>query len=452
MSKKIVVIGGGISGLSAAYTLMKEGMDVICLEKNSHGGGAIRTGREQGYLFEYGPNSTMNSNDEIDSLCRELGLEEERVFGSEISNKRYIMKEGKLLPLPMGVGDFLRTPLWSFWGKIRLLKEPFVGKAIDEEESVASFVARRIGKEMLDYALDPFVSGVYAGDPQKLELRSTFPKMNDLESHYGSLILGSIKKGFKGGPKSSRKKGIFSFKSGMSALPMAITEALGERFRGGITVESIERKEAAYLLKTTDGEAIKADEVILSSPAYINAEILSSLSPQAAEELSRIDYAPIAIVYVGFEKEKIFHPLDGFGCLIPGREGKKLLGSLWSSSLFPGRAPEGMASLTCFIGGAKNRELIEKNDEEIVEALLGDLKPLLGISKDPSFIKIIKHKKAIPQYNKGHGKRLERIEKALGNLEGLHLLGNYLKGVSVADCVMNGVNLAKKISAIERQE
>lgn len=191
MSKKIIVIGGGISGLSASYSLMKAGMDVLCLEKNSAGGGAIRTGQEEGYLFEYGPNSTMNSNDEIDSLCKELGLDEERIFGSEVSKKRYVMKGGKLIHLPMGLADFLGTSLWSFRGKLRLLREPFVGKSTDIEESVASFVARRIGKEMLDYALDPFVSGVYAGDPTKLELRSTFPKMNDLESEHGSLILGA---------------------------------------------------------------------------------------------------------------------------------------------------------------------------------------------------------------------------------------------------------------------
>jgi len=446
MSKKIVVIGGGISGLSASYSLMKAGMDVTCLEKNTRCGGAIKTGQEEGYLFECGPNSTMNSNDEIDSLCRELGLEEERVFGSEISKKRYVMKGGRLIHLPMGLADFLGTPLWSFGGKMRLLKEPFAGKSIDAEESVASFVARRIGKEMLDYALDPFVSGVYAGDPGKLELRSTFPKMNDLESEYGSLILGAIKKGLKGGKKSSRRKGIFSFKSGMSALPEAIVKALGERFQGGVSVEAIEKKDDSYLVKTGEGKLIEANQVVLSSPAYVNAEILSALIPDAAQELAQIDYAPIAVVYLGFEREKISHPLDGFGCLIPSKENKKLLGSLWSSSLFPGRAPEGMASLTCFMGGAKNRSLLDKKDDEIREDVLTDLKPMLHISGNPSFSKIIRHKKAIPQYNIGHGKRLERIENALCDFKGLHLLGNYLKGVSVADCVMNGVNLAKKIT------
>jgi len=450
MSKSIIVIGGGISGLSASYQLMKAGMDVTCLEKNSRGGGAINTNSEDGYLFESGPNSTMNSNDEIDSLCIELGLENERVFGSEISKKRYVMKNGNLIHLPMGLVDFLSTPLWSFAGKMRLLKEPFVGKTRDREESVASFVERRIGKEMLDYALDPFVSGVYAGNPQKLELRSTFPKMNDLEADYGSIILGAIKKGLKGGSKSNRKKGIFSFKKGMSTLPDVIVNALGENFRGGVTVESIEKKDASYLVNTKEGETFQADQVILSSPAYINAAILSSLAPGAAEELAQIDYAPIAVVYLGFEKESISHPLDGFGCLIPSKEGKKLLGSLWSSSLFPGRAPEKMASLTCFIGGARNRALIEKKDEDILAEVLNDLNPMLGISDVPLFSKIIRHEKAIPQYNIGHGKRLERIENALYEFKGLHLLGNYLKGVSIADCVMNGVNLAKKIALKNR--
>lgn len=450
MGKRVVVVGGGISGLTAAYTLMKNGVDVTVFEKNERGGGSIKTGTEGGYLFEYGPNSTMNSNDEIDNLCRELGLEDERIFGSETSKKRYVLRDGELIPLPMGIVDFLKTRLWSIKGKLRLLKEPLVGRNRGGEESVADFVSRRIGREFLDYALDPFVSGVYAGDPERLELKSTFPKMDDLEKEYGSLIIGAIAKGLKGGEKSRRKKGIFSFKNGMETLPGALTAALGERFRGGVEVKSLNKEDDIYTLTLSGGEEVKAHDVVLSSPAYVNVEILSDVSPEASKYLRKIEYAPIAVVYLGFRREDVAHSLDGFGCLIPKKEGKKLLGSLWSSSLFPGRSPEGMVSLTNFIGGARNREVVELPDDELLTAVTNDLKDIVGLKGEPLFIRIIRHGMAIPQYNLGHGERLEKIESVLKPFPGIYLLGNYLKGISVADCVMNGVNMASKIVVSER--
>lgn len=446
MSKKVAVIGGGISGLSAAYRLMKEGVDVVLFEKNKRAGGAIRTGKEDGYLFEYGPNSTMNTNDEIDSLCVELGLEDERIFGSEYSKKRYVGRGGRLLSLPMGLIDFLKTGLWSIGGKLRLFKEPFVGLNKGVNESVADFVSRRIGREMLDYALDPFVSGVYAGDPSRLELKSTFPKMAALESEHGSLIVGALKKAFDKKNKSARKKGIFSFKGGMSALSEAIATSLGDRFKGGSDVKKISKEGEGYRIELSGAETVDVDEVIITSPAYVIADMIRELSSSASELLTAIEYAPIAIVYLGFNREDVSHPLDGFGCLIAGKEKKKLLGSLWSSSLFPERAPEGMVSLTCFTGGARNRSMMDRSDEEMLADVLNDLNGYVGIKGKPSFVRIFRHTMAIPQYNMGHGKRLEKLEIALEEFKGLHLLGNYLKGVSVADCVKNGIEMANRIS------
>ncbi len=445
MAKKIIIAGGGISGLSAAYTLMKEGADVLVLEKNQRPGGCIRTGKEDGFLFEYGPNSTMNSNDEIDSLCMELGLEDERIFGGSQSKKRYVMRGGQPVPLPMGIVDFIKTGLWSTRGKMRLIKEPFIGRYKGDDETVADFVTRRIGRELLDYALDPFVSGVYAGNPENLSLKSTFPKMKELEDRYGSLILGAIRKGLKGG-KSNRPKGIFSFKQGMESLPRAMAEALGNRFKGGVEVRALKKKGDRYIIALSDGSVTEADKVILSSPAYVNAEIISSLAPQISSELMGIEYAPIVVVFLGFKREVVSHPLDGFGCLIPLKEQKQLLGSLWSSSLFPYRAPHGYVSMTCFIGGSRNREIINETDEKILSIVMNDLGDMVGIKGSPSFIKIIRHNKAIPQYNTGHYDRLERINRSLRRFPGLHLLGNYLQGISLADCAMNGINMGRNIN------
>jgi len=446
MADKIVVIGGGISGLSCAYRLMQAGANVTVLEKAGVGGGVIRTGKREGYLFENGPNSTMNSNDEIDSMCKDLGIDGERVFGNESSKKRYVIRNGRPIALPMGLKSAVTTDLWSIGGKLRLLREPFVSRyRSDGEESVADFVARRIGRELLDYALDPFVSGVYAGDPEKLELKSTFPKMAALEREHGSLILGAIKNGLKGGNKSGRRKGIFSFKDGMSTLPDAITKALGERFRGGSDVVSIEKKDAKYLIGLKGGETIEADKVVLSAPSHVGAKMISALAPDAAKELEKIDYAPIAVVYVGFDSSQVAHPLDGFGCLIPKKEGFKMLGSLWSSTLFPGRAPEGKVSLSCFIGGARNRGIIKQSDDEVLAEVLADLKTLLGVKGSPVFTNITRYERSIPQYKLGHSASMANIERALEPLPGLHLLGNYLKGISVADCVKNGVEMAERL-------
>ncbi|MBE9536327.1 MAG: protoporphyrinogen oxidase [Proteobacteria bacterium] len=443
MADKIVVIGGGISGLSCAYRLMKAGADVVLLEKESCGGGVIRTGKKDGYLFECGPNSTMNSNDEIDSLCKELGIDGDRVFGNESSKKRYVIRNGRPIPLPMGLKSLLTTDLWSLGGKLRLLKEPFVSRyRSDGEESVADFVARRIGRELLDYALDPFVSGVYAGDPEKLELKSTFPKMDALEREHGSLILGAIKNALKGGNKSERRKGIFSFKDGMSTLPDAITKALGDRFRGGSDVTAIEKHEDKYLVHLKGGETVEADKLVLSAPSHVGAKMISKLAPEAAKELKNIEYAPIAVVYAGFNSSDVAHPLDGFGCLIPKKEGCKLLGSLWSSTLFPGRAPEGKVSLSCFIGGARNRGIVNQSDDEVLAEVLADLKTLLGVDGSPVFTNIVRYDRSIPQYTLGHSARMANIERALQPFPGLHLLGNYLKGISVADCVKNGTQMA----------
>ncbi len=446
MTEKIVVVGGGISGLAAAYGLMKEGFDVTVLEKGKRGGGSIRTGMEEGFLYEYGPNSTMNSNDEIDSLCRDLGLENERIFGSERSKRRYILRGGRLHPLPAGIFDFLTTQLWSAKAKLRLLVEPFIGRNRGGEECVAHFVSRRIGRELLDYAIDPFVSGVYAGDPERLSLKSTFPKMDELERRYGSLIIGAVAKAVKGGGGRERKKGLFSFRKGMETLPRTLVQVLGSRFRSGVEVEGLGRKGDVYVLTLAGGGKVEADEVILSAPAYEVARILSDVAPEAAEDLAGIEYAPVAVVYVGFRREDVSHPLDGFGCLFPRKEGRRVLGSLWSSSLFPGRAPEGMVSLTNFIGGAGRGEIVELSDGKLLRLVLEDLKDVLGLKGDPAFVRIIRHRRAIPQYNLGHGGRLERIEAALETLPGIHLLGNYLQGVSVADCVMNGTKKALEIT------
>lgn len=445
MTKKIAVAGGGISGLTAAYRLMKEGCDVTLFEKKLQSGGSIRTGKENGYLFEYGPNSTMNSNDEIDGLCRSLGLENERVFGNEASRKRYVVRYGRPIATPSGFSGFIKTDLWTASGKVRIFKDIFVGRHQGDEESVADYVRRRVGKELLDYGLDPFVSGVYAGDPEKLSLKSTFPRMAALEEEYGSIIMGGIRKGLKGGRKSPRRKGIFSFREGMEALPAALMKALGEHFRGGTAVEGIKKNKGKYLLSLSGGEYAEADEVILSAPAYINSRILANLSPETSGLLAEIEYAPIAIVYLGFKRADVDHPLDGFGCLVPGKEGKNILGSLWNSAMFPGRVPEGMVCMTNFIGGARNPAIVDRTDDEILAAVMADLKALFGVRGEPTFIKIIKHNLAIPQYNIGHGMRLEALCRAIESLPGIHLLGNYLKGISVADCVKNGVDMALNV-------
>ncbi len=450
--KKIIIIGGGISGLTTAYWLQKYGFDVTILEKEKRAGGSIRTEKENGYLIECGPNSTLDVFQEVDDLCTELNIIEQKILADRTNKNRYVVRDGRLRLLPTSPSQFFTTDLWTLRGKLRLMGEPFIRQYRDTlEESIASFVVRRTGQEFLDYAIDPFVTGVYAGNPERLSLKSCFPKMYSLEQGYGGLVRGALfgrKK--QEGPK--RKMRLISFRDGLQTLPDAIAGTLGDHFIGECAVTAVRRTRDGFEVVAEKGgeqKVFRADAVVIATPAWATAKIMHPLSEPAASNLMQIEYVPAVIVYTGWDRREIRHPLDGFGFLIPSKEsisrGYNILGAIWSSSIFPGRAPDGKAAFTNILGGARKTNILEYNDNELIEMTLRDLRSILHIETKPEFVRVIRHSRAIPQYNIGHQGRIHSIEKGIQDIPGLHLAGNYLNGVSVGHCISEATKLAAKI-------
>ncbi len=452
-NKQCIIIGAGISGLCAAYWLKQAGMDVLVLEKDTQPGGNDED-RQDGWLIENGPNTALETTPLFRQLFEELNLQDEVLYGNEASNNRYILRDNVLHPLPMSPGKFLGTKLFTWGGKVRLLKEPFVGRAADEE-TIAQFVERRLGREFLDYAINPFVAGVYAGSPEQLSVRSAFPKLYALEEKYGGLVKGMIKgkrERKKRAEKAKDRARLFSFKHGMQTLPNALAAYLGDAVRLGCSVESIipvrSGNHPVYHVTYSheDGhETVEARCVIIATPAYVTSSIIRPIDPDMASLLDAIYYPPVTVGFLGFNRDQVAHPLDGFGFLIPAKEKRKILGALWSSTLFPNRAPDGTVALTSFLGGSRSPELTAMSEEEKAKMMLGELSDLLGIRGEPVYSKFMHWQKAIPQYNLGYRKVYNAIDRFEQNYRGAFICSNYRGGIAVGDCVISAGKMAERV-------
>jgi protoporphyrinogen/coproporphyrinogen III oxidase len=449
--KRLIVIGAGASGLTAAFWAEKSGWDVTVLEAAAVPGGTMRTNHEEGWLVETGPNSALETTPIFGEMFRLLGIEGKLRYASEESNRRYILRGGKLYPLPMTPGAFFASRLWSTAGKLRLLKEPFVGKA-QGEETVAGFVERRLGREFLDYAINPFVAGVYAGSPEQLSVRSAFPKLFALEEKYGGLIKGMIK-----GARERKKRAevakdrarMFSFVDGMQTFPDAIAAALhGKLFYNAqvVAIEEGDPRGGRFTVRVADGRSFAGDAVVVGTPAYVAAHLLRPFSPELAEKLPGVFYPPVAEVFLGFRLPQCGRALDGFGYLIPAKEQRQILGTIWSSTIFEGRTPEGCFALTTFVGGSRQPEVLRNDDEALQKIVLGELSAIMQVSGPPVFSRIYRWDKAIPQYNLGHQKIVDAIERMEAQHPGLFVCSNYRGGIAVGDCVMNGRMTAERLS------
>ncbi len=443
---EIVVVGAGISGLATAWFLHEQRHSVRVLDAGPVVGGTMQSRLAEGFLTDGGPNSTLSRGGALEALIDGVGLREQRVEANKIAKNRYIVKRGKLRALPSGPGGFLSTPLFSPYAKLRLFFEPLAGRA-PEDETVAAFVRRRLGKEFLDWAIDPFISGVYAGDPNRLSARAATAKVYALEAEAGSLILGAIRRmrqGRKAGPTPRGQ--LISFLDGMQALPLAIAAQLGERVHTDCPVQAIVPQAGKWEVHTANAR-FTAERVILATPAAAAAELLAPLAEDAAAALREVPYPRVAAIALGFRREQVAHPLDGFGVLIPSREGRDTLGALFSSSLFPRRADENHVLLTAFIGGARNRKVATLEQGQLLEIVLADLGVLLGIRGDPVFVRVTDWPAAIPQYELGHLDRVARVDAALATLPGLSVRANWRDGISVTDCVANAKQLADAIAS-----
>jgi oxygen-dependent protoporphyrinogen oxidase len=453
MATDVLVIGAGLSGLVTAFRAKRAGLGVAVFEMGSRPGGVIGSERRSGALFERGPNSGLDTTPLINAMLDDLGIRADRIDASKASSKRYILRDGQLSALPMSPGAFLRTPLFSFAAKLRLFAEPFIGRsAADVEESIAQFVRRRLGPEFLDYAIEPFVAGIYAGDPETLSVPAAFPRLHALEQQYGSLTKGAIlgaRQRRKNTDKAKNAAVSFSFQDGMQTLTDALAQAVGH-VDCEVKVTRVERR--------SDGEFTVAGErfgmaferharaVVVATPADAAAGIVQAMAPVAAQALREIEYPPVTVVVSAYRRREILHPLDGFGFLAPARERPTVLGTLFSSTMFENRAPSEVVVLTTFVGGRRNPRLAAAGDAEVRGAVQEELARLLGAGADPMWSEITRWPRAIPQYTMGHLQRIAKVEEAERAVPGLYFCANYRGGVSIGDCVKAGHATAERIT------
>ncbi|MGD9708382.1 MAG: protoporphyrinogen oxidase [Halothiobacillaceae bacterium] len=442
-----LVIGAGISGLSTAFFLRQRGMDAAVVEASPRAGGNIRTDEHGGYLLEAGPNTLLDNHPAIRQLIDGLGLGEAVREANREAKRRYVVRDGRAVPLPGSPPAFLTTRLFSFRGKLRLLAEPFI-KPADHEESVAAFVRRRLGQEFLDWAIDPFVSGVYAGDPERLSVRAATAKVYALEHEHGSLLRGALKKAWavrKAEVQTGPVGRMLSFERGLGQLVDALAAALGESLFLSTPAQAIRQVDGGWQVETPRG-TFGARSLVLALPVAAVADLLEPHVGEAVNALREIPYPPVVSVALGFRREDVAHPLDGFGVLIPSKERRTTLGALFSSTLFEGRAPEGQVVLTAFIGGRRHEEVGDWGDARVIERVLDDLGPILGLRAPPVMTHISRWPRAIPQYELGHLERVAALDTALAVLPGLWTRANWRDGVAVSDCIRNGWVLAERLA------
>jgi protoporphyrinogen/coproporphyrinogen III oxidase len=457
----VAVVGAGISGLTVAFRLQRAGRRVVVLEAGPEPGGVLQTHREGPWRFELGPNTVVENHPSLGALIADAGLAAEKLTAVPSAKRRYLWKGGRLVPLPGGPVGFLRTPLFPARAKLRLLREPWIAPApAGCEESIADFVRRRLGQDFLDYAVGPFVSGVYAGDPERLSVEHAVPRIAALERRYGSLIRGAL----------ARRKGpapggaMISFRDGLDRLPRALAGALAE-LRTGVTVRRVLPIAEGFRIETEiggghggDGDGpdredggdhlwVTARRVVLAAGAAAAAALLDEASGGRSRAFAAIPYAAVAVVGLGYRREDVAHPLDGFGFLAPRVEDLRILGCLFPSSIFPGRAPGGHVALSAFAGGRTDPEAAALPGAELLALVERDVRRALGVCGEPVVRVVRRWPRAIPQYELGHGRFLALAEEIERDLPGIHLAGNYLQGVSVPDCIRNATTLAESILA-----
>lgn len=451
----VVIAGAGLSGLTTAFLLRRRGVRVLVLEAAARAGGVIDSVLRDGALYERGPNSGLDTTPLINQLLSLAGVRDQRVDASAIAARRYVLRDGALLPLPMSPPAFLGTRLFSWRAKLGLLREPFVAKAAaGHEETVSDFVRRRLGDEFLDYAIEPFVAGIYAGDPDRLSVPAAFPRLAALEQDYGSLIRGQIlgaRQRKKNAERAKNAAASFSFRRGMQTLTDALAHE--QHIDTDVCVTGLRREaDGVFVLDcqrtagTGERFEVRAKAVVLAVPAYAATGIVSGIAPEAAAALAAIVYPPVATIASCYRRADVAHPLDGFGFLAPRKEGSPILGCLFSSSMFDGRAGDDTVLLTAFVGGVRSGPLAREPEEQIAASVAAALQGHLG-ARQPLWQVVTRWPQAIPQYTLGHLQRMAAIERTEAATPGLRFCANWRGGVSVADCIKSAHATADAVAS-----
>ncbi len=465
---RIVIVGAGISGLCTAHFLIRElsaagrAAEIVLFEAEDVAGGKMRTVRQDGFNMEWGPNGFLTNKPHSLELVKDLAIEDRLARSSDLARKRFIYSGGTLHRLPENPPAFFKSNLLSLGGRLRIVGELFApGPPEGVDESLGDFARRRLGPEALEKLIDPMVTGIFAGDPDRMSLRACFPVIYDLEKKYGGLVKGMLalrKERRKAGVRQEMSAGpggvLMSFDAGVQTLIDILAERLSEGLHLGVSVERIERRNGKLILSLVEKgrrEEIDTDAVVMATPAYAAAGILSPLDAALGDALSSIPYSPISVVALGYDKSALGNPLDGFGFLIPRGERRKILGALWDSSVFPNRAPEGKALIRAMVGGVRGPELAALPHDELVALTRAELAATMGIGAEPVLARAFFHERGIPQYLVGHGKVLDRIDGRLAALPGICLNSNAYRGIALNDCVLQSRlaagRVAKSLSA-----
>ena len=447
-----LVIGAGISGLVCAHTLRQAGIDAHVLEASPRAGGVIQSVRKDGFLLELGPQS-FSGTQQLLELCRELGIDNQ-LQHAPARAPRFVLTGGSLQAVPLSPPAFLASSFVGAGTKWAILRDLF-GRTNPPatEESIAAFARRKFSEELLEKLVGPFVSGIYAGDPEQLSLSAAFPQLYEAEISAGSVVRGMIRAANRNKKAGQQRPALLSFRDGNETLPQSLAGRLGAALHLGARVSAIRKSSSPasqfHVTGLIEGSerTLATQNLVLATPTNAAAILLADFSTELCATLQEIDYAPVAIVSLGYRKSDVGRSLEGFGFLVPRSAGLQILGSVWNSSLFPGRAPEGHALLTSFVGGATNPQATRLNSSELATLVHHELAPILNLARHPAFSHVTVYERAIPQYNLGHAKHMKALATTSTKFSGLFFAGNYLRGPAIGACVEQAREVASQVAS-----